>query len=65
MTLISRKRVSFFQKFSTDLDDVNVDKIKKSEEFPCAKRVLNILLAAKVMKMLHRFLSCSNEWAGI
>ena len=43
------------------IDNVNVNKKAISNEFPCTKWVLSILLNTKITKMLHYCVSCSQE----
>ena len=43
------------------IDNVNVKKKAISNEFPCIKWVLSILLNTKITKMLHHCVSCSKE----
>ena len=39
-----------FSKNAIPIDDVNIDKVVISDEFPCMKRVLSILPATQIMK---------------
>ena len=43
------------------IDNVNVNKKAISNEFPCTKWVLSILLNTKITKMVRHCVSCSQE----
>ena len=60
---IEKKMFHCFQS-PIHIDNVNIDKMVRSEANPCAKAVLSILSATKIMKIIQCWESCSEQWVG-
>ena len=63
--LTLRKKEFHCAKSAIPINHINNDKTVISEVLYCAKKILSISLATKIINPLHRFMSCSQDWAGI